>query len=1114
MPPRLYEYQEDGVRWLLDVYTASRSCILGDEMGLGKTIQALSFLSQLKSGRGVRGPYLVLCPLSLMDNWKQEIARFEDLSALVYAGNAAAREELRQDVVEGIVKQPKSKQSDPELPFDVLLTTYELAASDAEFLARFQFRAAIVDEAHRLKNRSGVLYRTLRGAYRLPFAALLTGTPVQNNLRELFALLHFVDPAAFPADGEEAFCLRFGREGAATAARAAARASADPQRIAELHELMRPYFLRRTKADVALHLPTVTESVLAVPMTPLQRQWYRSILRRNAAGLAGAAGGADARGAGAGALRNVVMSLRKCCAHPYLFDGVEPEPFEEGEHLVEASGKLLALDRLLPALKAGRHRVLLFSQLTRMLDVLQDYLSYRGHSYLRLDGSVRGEERYAAVQKFRQDEETFCFLLSTRAGGLGLNLVEADTVIFCDCDWNPQADAQAMARVHRLGQTRDVAVLRLVAADTVEEVMLQRALRKLRLTRDVVARRAPAPGEPDEEGGGGGGGAGADEVAPARLMEAIKFGLRRMLADPDSVDGAAPALLSDEAVEAALRRGPAASPAPAAPAPAADEEDEAADADGPERRASARPARRPAMRPSDYGAEDGAALAALLAGAPPRARARRRREGGAGARRRREADPEAAAAAREAKRAKREADERRRRERREAEWAEAGYTSLNLPSPTGSVVEEDAEDDEEAEARGPALLRTALALTTGRAGRRAGRGAALRDGGRERAAGPRGRRRRPSAPLSSARGTRRTRGGFFGALSRLYPPVEDAYARAAEHGDLALGDAHLLPPVDTSGVLAPPPQPAPPLAPTRPGAGAGRQRQICLVVAQKRGKGGAVSAINAEALAEGLRRVAAFAERAGCSVHMPRLGYGVKGTDWYAIERTIRRCLRRVRRTSTTSSAAAAAPAAAEAEAGRRLGLRLGGARLELEAGTGTREGGPRLAGRLPAPQRRVPPRLPPKTIPAGRPRAVRAGTRTPGLEAGAGGADLPGMQVALVGVQAGARAAALEALVEERGGTLVSAPDAHTTHVATDAPASPRGAPSPPSRPLALLRGGARVQVMRLSAAVVRAAWLEASAAAGRALDPADFALSSGPKARPGRPAPPRAAPRAWRGA
>ncbi|VDO46797.1 unnamed protein product [Onchocerca flexuosa] len=196
-------------------------------------------------------------------------------------------------------------------------------------------------------------------------------------------------------------------------------------------------------------------------------------------------------------LLNVLMQLRKCVAHPYLFDGIEPEPFKEGDHLFKVSGKFFLLDRLLTFIAAKGHRVLIFSQMTRLLDIVQDYLVYKGYNYQRLDGSVRAEERFAAINRFQANSDIFCFLLSTRAGGVGLNLTAADTVIFLDSDFNPQSDIQAAARCHRIGQMKfvlgniflPVKIIRLVARYTVEDMIQCRAARKLQLAQEILEEK-------------------------------------------------------------------------------------------------------------------------------------------------------------------------------------------------------------------------------------------------------------------------------------------------------------------------------------------------------------------------------------------------------------------------------------------------------------------------------------------------------------------------------------------------------------------------------------------------------------------------------------------------
>ncbi|KAH9292413.1 hypothetical protein KI387_042403, partial [Taxus chinensis] len=228
-----------------------------------------------------------------------------------------------------------------------------------------------------------------------------------------------------------------------------------------------------------------------------------------------------------------VVQLRKACSHPYLFSGVEPEPFEEGEHLVQASGKLLILDVLLQKLHSNGHRVLIFAQMTRTLDILQDYLGLRGYSYERLDGSVRAEERFAALQRFSEKysgvhessnienpnddgHKAFVFLISTRAGGVGLNLMAADTVIFYEQDWNPQVDKQALQRAHRIGQLHHVLAINIVTENTVEEVIMHRAKRKLQLTRNVIG--------PDDSDLGEN---GSEDVARNDLRSMIIYGLHK-----------------------------------------------------------------------------------------------------------------------------------------------------------------------------------------------------------------------------------------------------------------------------------------------------------------------------------------------------------------------------------------------------------------------------------------------------------------------------------------------------------------------------------------------------------------------------------------------------------
>uniref|UniRef100_A0A4W3K6Y3 Chromodomain helicase DNA binding protein 1-like n=1 Tax=Callorhinchus milii TaxID=7868 RepID=A0A4W3K6Y3_CALMI len=437
-------------------HSGQHGCILGDEMGLGKTCQSISFLLYLTGRQKDKGPFLILCPLSVLENWREELEGFAPrLSVDIYAGDKDARQALQHDL--------KNRDN-----FHVLLSTYE---------------------AHRLKNKNSLLYKTLK-TFSVGFTLLLTGTPVQNNLYELYSLLSFVDPDVFPED-EHCDLFRYQYYCSLTLAK-------------ELHSLMQPFLLRRIKTDVATELPKKMEVVLYHGLSSLQKKYYKALLMKDLDAFENEMG-KKAR------LMNILIQLRKCVNHPYLFDGVEPEPFQIGEHLMEASGKLYLLDKLLGFLKSRNHRVLLFSQMTRMLDVLQDYMEYRGYSYERLDGSIRGEERFLAIKNFSQ-QDVFVFLLSTRAGGVGMNLTAADTVIFVDSDFNPQNDLQAAARAHRIGQTKPVKIIRLIGRDTVEEIIYGRAKSKLKLTNTVI------------EGG----------QAMFQLSDILKFGLDKLLSSEES----------------------------------------------------------------------------------------------------------------------------------------------------------------------------------------------------------------------------------------------------------------------------------------------------------------------------------------------------------------------------------------------------------------------------------------------------------------------------------------------------------------------------------------------------------------------------------------------------
>ncbi|KAJ9470395.1 putative helicase CHR10 [Diplonema papillatum] len=488
-------HQLVGLAWFQRLYRNGLGGILGDEMGVGKTLQTIALVAWLVNETDElaegKPPVLVVCPLSTVDNWASEFEKFApSVRVLKYVGDKEERLATRDSVTDHLRRKKVPSSGVLHIPkIHCVVTTPELLKLDDYFLTAFDSPLIVVDEAHRLKNpavaaafnepkrRCGLLHVRRR--------LLLTGTPLQNTVRDLWSLLNVANPALF--QDCESFCSTW----FAGASRSDQKARAPA--VSALREILRYVQLRRTKVEAALRLPTKTEVVLSCPLAPVQKLLYRSFLRKTA-GLLLAAKGA------AGSVSNVVMQLRKCCLHPYLFPSIEREPYEIGEHVVLNSGKLFVLDKLLAHLKDTGHRVLVFSQFTSVLDILQDYMIHRGHAYERLDGSLRAADRREALASFTTSADSFVFLLSTRAGGLGLNLTTADTVVFFDHDWNPTMDLQAQDRAHRMGQTKPVTVYRLLSKGTIEDIILSRGIKKTALIKAVldtspVIDDAPAAGK-------------------------------------------------------------------------------------------------------------------------------------------------------------------------------------------------------------------------------------------------------------------------------------------------------------------------------------------------------------------------------------------------------------------------------------------------------------------------------------------------------------------------------------------------------------------------------------------------------------------------------------------
>ncbi|XP_008217034.1 chromodomain-helicase-DNA-binding protein Mi-2 homolog isoform X4 [Nasonia vitripennis] len=473
---QLHHYQLEGLNWLRYSWGQGIDTILADEMGLGKTIQTITFLYSLYKEGHCKGPFLVSVPLSTIINWEREFETWApDFYCVTYVGDKDSRMVIRENELsfeEGAVRGGRaSKIRSSQIKFNVLLTSYELISIDSACLGSIDWAVLVVDEAHRLKSNQSKFFRLL-ASYNIAYKLLLTGTPLQNNLEELFHLLNFLCRDKF--NDLSAFQNEF------------ADISKEDQ-VKKLHEMLGPHMLRRLKADVLKNMPSKSEFIVRVELSPMQKKYYKYILTRNFEALNPKGGGQQV------SLLNIMMDLKKCCNHPYLFPAASqeaptgPNGNYETSALIKAAGKLVLLSRMLKKLRDDGHRVLIFSQMTKMLDLLEDYLEGEGYKYERIDGNITGTQRQEAIDRFNAPgAQQFVFLLSTRAGGLGINLATADTVIIYDSDWNPHNDIQAFSRAHRIGQANKVMIYRFVTRNSVEERVTQVAKRKMMLTHLVV----------------------------------------------------------------------------------------------------------------------------------------------------------------------------------------------------------------------------------------------------------------------------------------------------------------------------------------------------------------------------------------------------------------------------------------------------------------------------------------------------------------------------------------------------------------------------------------------------------------------------------------------------
>ncbi|KAE8292071.1 SWI/SNF-related matrix-associated actin-dependent regulator of chromatin subfamily A [Larimichthys crocea] len=516
---QLKPYQLIGLKWLLLLHEHNLSGILADEMGLGKTIQAIAFLSELYQN-GIEGPHLITVPSSTLDNWVRELKVWSpSLKVLVYYGSIEDRRYLRHDILNNDVE------------FNVIVTTYNLAIgndSDRSLFRKLRLKYAVFDEGHMLKNMNSLRYRHLM-AINAQRRLLLTGTPLQNNLLELMSLLNFIMPSMFSSSTTQLskmFSMKSHEE----------QSVFERDRISQAKLIMKPFILRRVKSEVLKQLPAKEDKVESCSMSEKQQVLYQNLFKK----LKGSTNGEKRE------LCNVMMQLRKMANHPLLHRQYytteklkamsklmlkEPTHFDADAALIQEdmevmsdfelhrlcqqyssissyqletdllldSGKFHHLTKLLGSLKNKGDRVVLFSQFTMMLDIVEVLLKHLKHRYVRLDGSTPIADRIVLIDEFNTDPDIFVFLLSTRAGGLGINLTSANVVILHDIDCNPYNDKQAEDRCHRMGQTKTVQVVKLISKDSIEDCILQLGQKKLKLEQDMTAAEQGGEGTIPED---------------------------------------------------------------------------------------------------------------------------------------------------------------------------------------------------------------------------------------------------------------------------------------------------------------------------------------------------------------------------------------------------------------------------------------------------------------------------------------------------------------------------------------------------------------------------------------------------------------------------------------
>ena len=539
----LREYQVTSFEWMVGNYRRRKNVILGDEMGLGKTAQCISVMEHVRTRAAARAaPVPRDRALTTLGHWKREMEKWTDMNVVVLDGNAEDRR-----VCEETEFYFSSKgQGKGPAKFDVLLVSFETARRLTDTVRPFEWALCVVDEAHKLKD---VNSQTTQSVMDIPYEwlLLLTGTPIQNNVRELFGMMHVLDPEAYPSweEFQQRFCDG-GKE-------------VDATQVMRLRDVLKPRMLRRMKEDVET-IPAKEEIVVWVELTPEQRNYYRAIYEKQvhvllegnqgeeraaaAQPVHGAAQGVQppvpVRRSGERLRRDETQGARGFRGASESFGGGREgargasrppaEPTMPWSSWSARRGKMTLVAKLLPKLKSQGKKVLIFSQFTIVLDLLEDYLHEMSYEFERLDGSTSQADRQAGIDRFNRDGSGFVYLLSTRAGGMGITLTAADTAVIYDSDWNPQNDLQAMARCHRIGQTKEVKVYRLVTKATYEQSLFETSAKKYGLDEAVLG---------GGDGADGGAGATSAKEDAAKINRLLKYGVHGALRDSSGEEAAA-----------------------------------------------------------------------------------------------------------------------------------------------------------------------------------------------------------------------------------------------------------------------------------------------------------------------------------------------------------------------------------------------------------------------------------------------------------------------------------------------------------------------------------------------------------------------------------------------